>query len=92
MSRTPQTVSIDIVERLRAGAPSRDIEDAIAEIQQLRAEIVDRHLGYHADICWSHNSPARVRCEKYARKRGWVSLFCIANQAERVHRETGKLP
>lgn len=92
----------DIVTRLallrqaphapQMGIWSRDLRDAIDEIHKLRAEIVDRHLGFKADVNWEPNSRERWQCVRYARERGWTTLWDRINEIERVFRETGRLP
>jgi len=57
----------------------REIERLRAERDQARAEVVDRALGNTSDVPWDKNHPARERCMKYARKRGWHDLFEYIN-------------
>jgi hypothetical protein len=67
----------DVSDGLRAAADT--IERLRAERDQARAEVVDRALGNTKDVPWDKNHPARERCMKYARNRGWHDLFAYIN-------------
>lgn len=87
------TAPDDIVARMRlwvtcytAGVDiGHDLAEAADEIERLRllladreAEITDRVLGFTDNVSWTPGHRDRVRCESYARSRGFT---CFKTEA-----------